>query len=147
MVSHALRIAFFPLAALLLGLGWQVVHPEGVWRTGLGAKEDDGFPRVTWTEAAPRVEAGEWLLIDARGEELYEAGHIPGAVSLPSFAYPEFLTFFAEEHGGDKTAVVYCGSEDCDLSYELADRLRREVGWRDVRILEGGYLAWRRTNP
>ncbi len=56
-------------------------------------------------------------------------------------------SFFAEEHGTNKAAVIYCGTEECDLSAELATRLRNEVGWNDVRILEGGFLGWRRKQP
>jgi len=140
------KILFFPLAALALGAAYQSVHPEGLW-TLRSAQEahEDGFERVTWTEAQPRVSSGEWLLVDARDEEQFNAQHIPGAASLPSAAYEEMLLFFAEEHGREKAVVVYCGSEDCEMSTELAMRLRDEAGFTDIRILEGGILSWRRA--
>lgn len=142
-----LRVLFFPAAALVLGFAWQAVHPEGIWKETAGAvASGDDFPRVRWAEAAERVGAGEWLLVDARPEEQFNAAHIPGALSLPADAYPEFVAFFADEHGTDKTVVIYCGTEDCDYSVELAQRLRAEAGLRDVRILEGGFLGWRRDN-
>jgi rhodanese-related sulfurtransferase len=148
MTKLAAKVLFFPLTALVLG----AVNP---WSQEMRSNPanptathfPDGFTRVPWEEARPRVESGEWLLIDAREEDQFNAQHIPGALSLPSYAFPEAITFFAEEHGMDKVAVVYCGTEECDLSVELANRLRDEAGWKGVRILEGGFLAWRRAQP
>ena len=134
----AAKILAFPVAALAIG-GLMMLRP------GDNAVRGHEFPRVTWAEAQPRVAAGEWLLVDARDEENFAARHIPGAISLPAYAYPEMLQFFAEDHGTDKTVVVYCGTEDCDVSTELAVRLRDEAGLADVRVLEGGFLAWQRN--
>jgi rhodanese-related sulfurtransferase len=92
----------------------------------------------------PKISSGEWLLVDARDEDQFTAEHIPGALSLPAASYEEMLLFFAEEHGREKPVVIYCGTEDCEMSAELAMRLRDEAGWTDIRILEGGILAWRR---
>ena len=140
------KILFFPLAALLLGAAWQAVHPNGFWslRTP-SAGGDDGFERVRWEEAASHVAAGDWILVDARDAESFRAGHIPGAASLPADAYADALLFFAEEHGSSKPVVVYCSAEDCDLATELASRLRAEAGVEDVKVLDGGFLAWRRA--
>ena len=140
------KILFFPLAALALGAAYQAVHPEGLWalRSAQEAHED-GFERVTWTEAQPKVSSGEWLLVDARDEDQFAAEHILGAVSLPAASYEEMLLFFAEEHGREKPVVIYCGTEDCEVSAELAMRLRDEAGLKEIRILEGGILAWRRA--
>ena len=138
MLQTTLRALSYPLAALTLAALW-TLRPVGGQ-----ARADAGFPRVTWSETEPRAAAGEWLLVDARAEELYAARHIPGAISLPAHAYPEMLQFFAEDHGTEKTVVVYCGTEDCEVSTELAIRLRDEAGLSDVRVLEGGFLAWQR---
>jgi rhodanese-related sulfurtransferase len=137
------RVLIFPLLAIALGLMTKALMPDG-W-SGRDSAEYDEFPKVTWKETAPRVQAGDWLLVDAREEEHFQAQHIPGALSLPAHSYPELLEFFAEDHGTEKTVVVYCGTEDCDLSVELALRLRDEAGCHDIRILDGGFLAWRRA--
>lgn len=143
-----LRIAIFPLAALVMGALWQAVHPAGFWSLRAATeKPRDGFPRVTWNEARPWVQSGQWLLIDARSEAQFNNSHLPGAVSLPANAFPEALEFFAAEHGTDRPAVIYCDSSGCDVSAELAARLQRELGWLEVRILEGGFLEWRRKQP
>ena len=139
--SLVVKILAYPLAALALGALWSLRPADD----GISETEPE-FVRVTWEEATPRVAAGEWLLVDARDEEHFAARHIPGAISLPAHAYPEMLQFFAEDHGTHKTVVVYCGTEDCDVSTELAARLREEAGLADVRVLEGGFLGWQRNN-
>ncbi len=142
-MNRWLQIAAFPLAALALGLTTLVFFPEG-FSFGDNQEADEDFPRVHLTQTAPRIQSGEWLLVDARDEDQFAASHIPGAVSLPANSYPEMLEFFAEENGKTKTVVIYCGTEDCDLSVELALRLRDEIGFTDIRILDGGFLAWQR---
>lgn len=144
-MTRWLQISAFPLAALVLGLLSMSFLPEGF---SVGSNETDSeseFARVTWEEVAPRIRSGEWLLVDAREEGQFEAQHIPGAISLPSHAYPEMLEFFAEDNGKTRTVVIYCGTEDCDLSTELGRRLRDETGFTDIRILDGGFLAWQRS--
>ena len=139
MPQLTVKILAYPLAALALGALWSLRPTDDEI-----PEAEPEFARVTWEEAAPRVDAGKWLLVDARDEEHYNARHIPGAISLPANAYPEMLQFFAEDHGTEKAVVVYCGTEDCDVSEELAARLRDEAGLTDVRVLEGGFLAWQR---
>ena len=134
----------FPALSLGLGAAWQSVHPSGYW-SFRKTVSPDGFAQVTWREAAPKVSSGEWLLIDARPEEEFQRAHIPGAVSVPSHSFPEMIVFFAEDHGRNKTTVIYCDTTDCDRSVELARRLRDEVGWTDLRILDGGMLGWKRS--
>ena len=143
-MTRWLQIAAFPLAALALGFATMFVFPEG-FSLGDETEADPEFPRISWQETAPRVQSGRWLLVDARDEEQFAAKHIPGSISLPAQSYPEMLEFFAEEHGMTKTVVIYCGTEDCDLSTELALRLRDEIGFTDIRVLDGGFLAWLRS--
>ncbi len=140
-IPRLFQILAYPAAALAMAAIWSFV-PDA--EQSPVTRDEDPFPRVSWQEAAPRVAAGEWLLVDAREEDLFAAKHIPGAISLPAHSFPEMLTFFAEDHGTGKTTVVYCGTEDCDISLQLAARLRDEAGSTDVRILNGGFLEWQR---
>ena len=136
----------FPAVSLGLGAAWQSVHPSGYW-SFRKTVPSDGFARVTWGETASKVGTGEWLLIDARTEEEFQRAHLPGAVSLPSHSFPEMIVFFVEEQDRNKTAVIYCDTAECDRSVELAQRLRNEVGWTNLRILDGGMLGWKRSRP
>ncbi len=39
--------------------------------------------RIAWTEFKKEYDAGKVVLIDVRGEDAYNAGHIPGSRSIP----------------------------------------------------------------
>jgi len=134
----AAKILAFPVAALAIAALWSLRPVSDA------APEVDEFPRVTWSETQPRVAAGEWLLVDARDEAKFATRQITGAISLPAHAYPELLQFFTEDHGKEKTVVVYCDTEDGDAASQLAARLQNEAGLPAVRVLDGGFPAWQR---
>lgn len=134
----AAKVLAFPVAALAIAALWSL-RPATEPSPG-----NDDFPRVTLSETQPRVAAGEWLLVDARDEAQFATRQITGAISLPAHAYPELLQFFTEDHGKEKTVVVYCDSEHGDAADRLAARLQDEAGLADVRVLDGGFPAWQR---
>lgn len=114
------------------------IHSEG------GAAEGR-FAQMTWWEAKPLIAAGRVVLVDARGTATFEAGHIPGAVSLPEGSGAGELQRFAARQGTNQPVVVYCGNSACDASTRLAEVLVRELGYTDVRVLAGGYAEWQRA--
>jgi len=42
-----------------------------------------------------------------------------------------------------KRVVVYCASESCGSSREVARRLRNDAQLKNVFVLEGGWEAWK----
>lgn len=88
-------------------------------------------------ELALRVRAGTAAVLDVRPREEYEAGHIPGALSIPI----DELADRIEELPSDTEIVVYCRGEYCVFAYD-AVRLLTGHGRRAVR-LNDGMLEWR----
>ncbi len=84
-----------------------------------------------------RVLRGKATLLDVRPVEEYEAGHIPGAVSLPLRELERRL----EELPKDREIVAYCRGPYCVLAVEAVGRLRAR-GFRAFR-LEDGIPDWR----
>lgn len=84
-----------------------------------------------------RVRAGEVVVLDVRPTLEYEAGHIPGAVSVPLEELEKFLANLIE----DKELVVYCRGAYCVLAYD-AVRTLNASGRRAHRLYEG-MLEWR----
>ena len=82
------------------------------------------------------------LLIDARSSELFEEGHIEGAISLPLVDIETVLPEFSRRVDKDRTVVTYCSGFGCPDSFDLGMRLI-ETGYSDVRVFEGGYPEWR----
>ncbi|BDX31586.1 transcriptional regulator [Mycobacterium antarcticum] len=88
-------------------------------------------------ELAARVGDGVTVVLDVRPREEYEAGHVPGAVSIP-------IDELAERIGDlpvDTDIVVYCRGEYCVFAYD-AVRMLTDHGRNAIR-LNDGMLEWR----
>jgi rhodanese-related sulfurtransferase len=83
------------------------------------------------------------IWIDARPDSEFEQDHVPGAILLNEDRWDELLPGFLGQWSPDKKVVVYCSSQSCNASREIARRLRDEAGLKDVFVLEGGWEAWR----
>jgi len=79
---------------------------------------------------------GEFLLLDVRQPEEYEAGHIPGAMLIPLGE----LEARREELERDKKIITYCRSGHRGMAAAIA---LCGLGFKDVHNLEGGILNWR----
>jgi rhodanese-related sulfurtransferase len=88
------------------------------------------------------------IFLDARSPDLYDEGHIEGALNLPwfnHFPWEEFDARLAEtlrDFPLDTTFVTYCDGEGCSLSKEVALAML-EHGYTDVRVLVNGWTLWR----
>lgn len=86
------------------------------------------------------------LWVDARSSKDYEAGRIPRAILLNEDQWDGLLPAFLSAWQPGKRVVVYCSSQKCHASQEVAERLRAEVGMSDVYVLKGGWEAWLARN-
>ena len=84
-----------------------------------------------------------FLFVDVRGDELYQAGHIPGAYHLnyyhPEGALPSVLAACATA----EKIIVYCNGGECEDS-ELAAVMLGQAGVPRERIYvySGGFAEW-----
>jgi rhodanese-related sulfurtransferase len=81
------------------------------------------------------------FIIDARDEEEYGEGHIPGAVNVPYDRFVDFYNYVMETIPTEAKVVCYCRSETCDFSDHLAEELRI-AGYENVFIFRDGWDAW-----
>ena len=81
------------------------------------------------------VNAEEFVLIDARRADEFEAGYVDPAVNIP---LEEVVARLSEIDPNTKT-VVYCKSGIRSLIYTIALRLN---GYSDVLSMSGGYIGW-----
>jgi len=98
-----------------------------------------GSERVTRIELLARVRAGAVVVLDVRPVEEYEAGHVPGAVSLPL----EHLEARLDDLDPALEVVAYCRGPLCLLAPQAVATLR-ERG-HQARCLEGGMPEWRQA--
>ena len=97
----------------------------------------DGLEPVDREELQRRLRAGSVVLLDVRPRVEFQAGHIPGALSVPLDELPQRL----RELPARKEIVAYCRGPYCVMSFD-AVRLLRRRGRRARRLVEG-FPEWR----
>ena len=78
------------------------------------------------------VREGAVTVLDVRPVEEYNAGHIPGALSIPL----KDLTLHLSELPHDQEIIAYCRGPYCVLSIQAVEMLRAK-GFQAVRLEEG----------
>jgi rhodanese-related sulfurtransferase len=87
--------------------------------------------------AAVAAQHDGFVILDVRSPELYAAGHVPRAVSLPHGRINERNL---AEYGDDTLFIVYCSGPHCNGADRAAIRLAR-LG-RPVKKMIGGMTGW-----
>jgi rhodanese-related sulfurtransferase len=161
------QVFMFCIIAVLLGLGARIIQLEPVPFWGfpkpleliqpkpLGAAElvkteiDEAFAPSDQAYAVDyatcfslygKRKKENIQFVDARAEDLYAAGHIPGATNIPF----EFLDKYAAKMDAlpkDNLIVIYCDGGDCHLSHDLAEYALAS-GWTRLAVFEGGWAEW-----
>jgi rhodanese-related sulfurtransferase len=92
----------------------------------------------------PLREQGVVIFIDARDEEHYRAGHIPGAYHFDRFRPELYLTNVLQVCLVAQQMVFYCNGGDCDDSEHAAIMLRDSIGIpkEKVFVYGGGLTEW-----
>jgi len=83
-----------------------------------------------------RQATGQLLLVDVRSEREFQAGHLPGAVSIPF----DQLRARLSELPNDQQVVAYCRGRTCVMAAEAVSLLQ-EHGVQATR-LDGGFTTW-----
>ena len=130
-----LGLAFFPAIGQALYLRETVS-----WDAPAAAKDE--------VELAQAQAWGETVLwVDARPDAQFQAGHIPNAIQLNEDRWDELLPQMLSTWSPDRRVIVYCSSESCAASHEVAERLRKSAGLQNVYVLHGGWETWQAAKP
>lgn len=81
--------------------------------------------------------ATDFVLLDVRGPDLYQQGHVPGALNLPHGKMTERRM---SEWPEDTLFVVYCAGPHCNGADKAAIRLAGQG--RPVKLMIGGITGW-----
>ncbi|TWB68702.1 rhodanese-related sulfurtransferase [Nitrospirillum amazonense] len=86
---------------------------------------------------ATNHETRDFVLVDVRTPAMYAAGHVPGAVNIPTRQLSEVRL---ADYPADTLFVVYCAGPHCNGSTKAALKLAR-MG-RPVKEMIGGLTGW-----
>lgn len=137
-----MRLALVRQLLLLIGLASLPAIGQAMYYRG----------RVSWeqrpADSAPvsLAQAKAWgdtvLWVDARPDEQFARGHVPGAIQLNEDRWNELLRGMLTAWSPERKVVVYCSRKSCNASHEVAERLRKEAGLTNVYVLSGGWEEW-----
>lgn len=119
---------------------------RGEFREAFFIREDyPGIRMIGLVEAEDLFFApGAAVFIDARSAPEFREGRVPGAWNIPftpaMMRLPEEISALLLE----QALIVYCEGGDCQSSLELA-KVLHDNGFRDIRVLTGGWEAWQQA--
>lgn len=137
---------FYALASERVAALWAALrdvaaeHVAGIERLAedyLGDRA--GLEAITRLELAARLALGDVVVLDVRPDAEYDAGHIPGARSVPPGELRRSLASLPE----GTEVVAYCRGPYCVYADDAVRALDR-LGYR-ARRLEDGYPEWKRA--
>lgn len=143
-----LRATALFAVAIAFALAWHGFAPTGFLRNAeaISIVKTRFFsrqlPDVTRQELAQLIADGRGVVIDARFEADYQAGHIPSAINIPIHVSPTALQEFARELPRGKKVVVYCQSDACEYDEQIGSQLFL-AGLQDVSLFHGGWREWK----
>lgn len=137
---------YFPAAAPVVTAVTNQVATTNATAARLAARNLQSADRAT-VEAMtrdPRLKLGTVLILDARNDPAYQAGHIPGALQFDHYRAEAHLATVIPACLTAETIIIYCGGGDCEDS-EFAAVMLRDGGIPNAKlfIYEGGIADWK----
>ncbi|MEX2461382.1 MAG: metalloregulator ArsR/SmtB family transcription factor [Paenibacillaceae bacterium] len=99
-------------------------------------KQHDNLEAISLEEVRKRMNEGSMLLIDVRPQDEYDAGHIPGAISIPIEQLEGQLSLLPIE----RNIIAYCRGPYCVYAIQAVELLQNH-GFSADRI-EAGIHEW-----
>ena len=131
------------LSAAVMG-GFSVEIPEATavnpFDVSLQA-EAKGIATVSTEQMREMVSLGSHLILDAREQAAYDAGHIPTAMSVSVKNFEESFPMIAPMLDADTPMVVYCTGPFCDDALRLIERMR-DAGFQNAVLYLEGMEGW-----
>jgi rhodanese-related sulfurtransferase len=137
--------------SIVLGLGSNAVRKQhlpiiGDWSNeGRLITESGDTLAIPFSEAVRHFKRKTAIFIDARGADLFEQGHIQGALNLPWHDVDNYFVNLENDIQPTDKVITYCDGETCNLSHDLALFLM-EMGFQDVNVLVNGWTIWLDNN-
>lgn len=117
-------------------------NPDSIRKIAL--KRDTSYRTVTLDQVRRLMAERRGVIYDARSEEDFAAGHIPGAKNIPFVGFEKHFDEIMS-YSQDTLIIVYCTGPDCELGRGLCDFLV-EMKFRRVVLYDGGWEEWSKAN-
>ncbi|MFC1468070.1 rhodanese-like domain-containing protein [Verrucomicrobiota bacterium] len=102
-----------------------------------------GIEVIPLFEVARAVSDNSALFVDARPEDKFSTGHIPGAVNVPRGDADAQMRLMERLIENQQPMIVYCDGQTCDDALNLCRELKAN-GYENLRLFADGIEMWRR---
>ena len=86
---------------------------------------------------------GTCVFVDARNDQLYQEGHIPGALQADHWRLDEYIEAVLDAADMAEKVIVYCNGGDCEDSiFMCQDLIEFDVSSDRLFLYEGGWNEW-----
>ena len=116
------------------------------------ARPEHTYQEVNFEQAVaifedPNFQAGAYIFVDARNDEAYEKGHIPGSVQADHYRLEDYIDILLDYAESAEKIIVYCNGGDCIDSILLcADLIEFEIPYENIYLFPGGLKEWSLNN-
>lgn len=124
------------------------IGDAAVEQSGAGKHLKHEYQSISFNEVVavfndPLTRQGMNLFVDARNDDNFNEGHIPGAVQcFPFEMHLHIDEVLARANGVDKI-IVYCNGGDCEDSiFTCRDLIAAGIPSESVYLYEGGWKEW-----
>jgi rhodanese-related sulfurtransferase len=99
---------------------------------------------VVALQSSPQYALEQVVLVDARADEPYQEGHIPGAYQLDHYRVDQYLPEVLPVCQAAETIVVYCNGGECeDSKLAVNDLMAAGIQPTRMHVYLGGITAWK----
>ncbi|MBI1826316.1 MAG: rhodanese-like domain-containing protein [Planctomycetes bacterium] len=92
----------------------------------------------------PSTAKGLNVIVDARDDQHFQEGHLPGAIQSFPYEFDRFRATVINRVNGAEKVVVYCGGGDCEDSIFMCRELvQAGVPEESIYLFAGGYEEWK----
>ena len=132
--------------SLIIGILYHSFHSEGILASPAATESIARAHQIGFLDKldAPGVRQAieqHAIIIDCRLAADYQAGHLPGAISVPIDAPRETKLKALEGVPRDSRVILYCQSDKCTFAEKVAN-LMMDQGFTDLALFPGGWLKW-----
>jgi len=135
------------LTATVIGFSTNMIRKDGLPVVGKWSVEDRVADKsgaslvISLPEAKAVYHKNKALFLDARAQDMFDAGHIRGARNLPWYMVDDYFIEIVKGLDKNTRIITYCDGENCNLSHELALFLK-ELGFLNTSVLVNGWTVW-----
>ncbi len=133
-----------------------MVHDSGSLASEAAATQKDrvkcSYQTVTFAEVVeifddPKRTEGLYVFVDARKDDAFEAGHVPGAIQADHYQLEDYIDNLKERVVAADKIIVYCNGGDCeDSKFMCGDLLELGVEPKALFLYAGGWKEWEQKN-